>query len=151
MQNIMVDDSGQLTAVIDWECVSAVPLWRACQLPQLLQGRRRDEEPIKDSYSPISDEDDEQDDDGLDNKGITDLYWIHLLEYEQTQLRKLFVEEMEKAQPEWVAIIKENSLKADFELAVDNCDNGWGFKIVKRWVDALLAGDVQSLSAEFNK
>lgn len=151
MQNILVDELGQLTAVIDWECVSAVPLWRACQLPQLLEGRVRDEKPEKEAYAPDSDEEDEEDDDGLDNEGITDLYWEHLLEYEQTQLRKLFVQEMEKAQPMWVAIMKDNTLKADFEMAVHSCDNGWRFKIVKRWVDALVAGDVQSLSAQLNR
>lgn len=151
MQNIMIDENGQLTAVIDWECVSALPLWRACQIPQLLEGRTRDEKPNKETYGPDTDEEDEQDDDGLDNEGLTDIYWEHLLEYEQTQLRKLFVEEMEKAQPDWVAIMRENSLKADFEKAVHNCDNGWQFKIIKRWVDALMLGDVQSLSAEINK
>lgn len=151
MQNIMVDESGRLTAVIDWECVSAVPLWRACQLPQLLEGRTRDEKPDKEDYAPDSEEEDEEDDDGLDDEGITDLYWEHLLEYEQTQLRKLFVKEMEKIQPEWVAIMKQSTLKADFEKAVHSCDNGWRFKIVRRWVDALVAGDVQSLSAQFNK
>lgn len=151
MQNIMVDKNGQLTAVVGWECVSAVPLWRACQLPQLLEGQTRDEEPDRGSYGPDSDEEYEEDDDGLDNEGITDLYWEHLLEHEQTKLRKLFVAEMEKAQPEWVAIMKQSSLKADLEQAIHNCDNGWRFKVVKRWVDALVTGDVQSLNAQLNR
>lgn len=41
MQNILVDEAGNLTAVIDWECVSALPLWRACQIPALLARRAR--------------------------------------------------------------------------------------------------------------
>jgi hypothetical protein len=36
-QNIMVDEEGRLTAIVDWECVSAVPLWRACQIPEFLR------------------------------------------------------------------------------------------------------------------
>jgi aminoglycoside phosphotransferase (APT) family kinase protein len=39
MQTILVGEEGNLTAVVDWECVSTVPVWRACQLPQLLEGR----------------------------------------------------------------------------------------------------------------
>jgi Ser/Thr protein kinase RdoA (MazF antagonist) len=50
MQNILVDDDGKITGVIDWECVSALPLWRAFELPILLTGRDRDEEPKRDQY-----------------------------------------------------------------------------------------------------
>jgi hypothetical protein len=151
MQNIMVDDDGQLTAVIDWECVSAMPLWRACQVPALLDQRSREEKPDKETYAADSNEEDAKDHDGLDNEGMTDLYWEHVLEYEMTQLRKLFLTEMQKTQPEWVAIMRDNGLKADFEMAVHKCDSGMAFKRIKRWIDALVLGDVRSLSAEFNK
>jgi thiamine kinase-like enzyme len=151
MQNIMVDDDGQLTAVIDWECVSAMPLWRACQVPALLDQRTREEKPDKETYAADSDEEDAKDHDGLDNEGMTDLYWEHVLEYEMTQLRKLFLTEMQKTQPEWIAIMRDNSLKADFEMAVHKCGSGMAFKRIKRWIDALVLGDVRSLSAEFNK
>lgn len=147
MQNFMVDDNGRLTAVIDWDRVSAMPLWRACQLPALFDGRTREEKPNKETYAADSDA---EDDDGLDNEGNTDLYWEHVLEYEMTQLRKLFLMEMQKAQPEWVAIMRNNRLKADFEKAVHNYDNGMALKIVRRWIDALVLGDVRSLSAELN-
>lgn len=43
--NILVSHQGSLTGIIDWECVSALPLWKACQLPsskgQTLQSARR--------------------------------------------------------------------------------------------------------------
>ena len=39
LRNILVDDECSITAIIDWECVSTLPLWRACQLPELLNGR----------------------------------------------------------------------------------------------------------------
>ena len=29
-RNILVDQDGNLTAVLDWECVSALPLWKVC-------------------------------------------------------------------------------------------------------------------------
>ncbi|RFU32943.1 hypothetical protein B7463_g3395, partial [Scytalidium lignicola] len=48
--NILVDQDGVLTAVVDWECVSALPLWFACQFPPLLQGKLLDKEPIESKY-----------------------------------------------------------------------------------------------------
>jgi hypothetical protein len=147
MQNIMVDEDGKLTAIVDWECVSAVPLWRACQIPQLLEGRSRDEEPTRDQYMSASDgEEEEADADALDNEGVNQLFWEHLMDYEQTQLRKLFLREMEKIRPEWVAAMTSSTLKADMEKAVHNCDNSWSFKIVKRWLTAYKEGNVESLT-----
>jgi hypothetical protein len=34
-----------LTAVLDWECASALPLWKACSYPSFLRGRTRRLEP----------------------------------------------------------------------------------------------------------
>ncbi|KAF2808933.1 kinase-like protein [Mytilinidion resinicola] len=102
MQNMMVDEAGKITAVIDWECVSALPLWRACQLPYLLEGKRRDEEPNRDEYGPDSDEEfpDGAEEDGPDKEGKTIIYWEHLLDYELTKLRKVYLEEMAKLEPQ---------------------------------------------------
>jgi thiamine kinase-like enzyme len=47
MQNILVGEEGSLAAVIDWECVSALPAQRACQFPQLLEGRAQEDEPLR--------------------------------------------------------------------------------------------------------
>lgn len=145
MHNLIIDEQAHLTTIMDWEGVSAVPLWRACQLPALFDERIREEMPNKETYAADSDEEDDKDDDGLDNEGITDLYWEHLLEYEMTQLRKLFVEEMEKESPEWVAVMKQSTLKAYFERAVDDCDNGWSNKVIKQWVDSLVGGGPKDL------
>ncbi|KXH68561.1 hypothetical protein CSAL01_02218 [Colletotrichum salicis] len=35
-RNILVDKVGNLTAVVDWGCVSVLPLWMACQYPPFL-------------------------------------------------------------------------------------------------------------------
>lgn len=145
MQNILVDETGKLTAIIDWECVSTVPFWRACQFPQLLDGRARDVEPMRDQYIPDSD-DEEPDPDSLDNEGINSLYWEHLLEYEQTQLRKFFKQEMAKMNATWVTTMESSTVEADFEKAVHNCDNTWRFKVVRRWLDAYKEGNVESLA-----
>lgn len=49
----------ELTALVDWECVSFVPLWKVCQLPWVLESRKRTSEPQKDRYTHIGDEPDE--------------------------------------------------------------------------------------------
>lgn len=49
--NMLVDNDDILTAILDWECASTLLLWKACQLPDLLLGRSRDERPLRESYS----------------------------------------------------------------------------------------------------
>ena len=147
MHNIIVGADGRLATILDWEGISALPLWRACRLPQFFEERLREERPSKEEYDPDSDEEDEKDDDGLDNEGITDLYWEHLLEFELTQLSKVFHSEMEKRSPEWATLATKSTLKDSFERAVEECDNGWRNKCVKRWVDSLLRGEPQSLTS----
>lgn len=145
MHNIIVGTDGRLTAVFDWDGASALPLWRASRLPQLFEERLRETKPSKEEYDPDSDEEDDKDDDGLDNEGITDLYWEHLLEFELTQLRGVFNSEMEKKSPEWMEITKTGALKDDFARAVDECDNGWRNKCVKEWADSLVKGESRNL------
>lgn len=76
MQNILVDEAGEITAIIDWECVSAVPLWRACQLPECLNSQTRDEQPKKEEYAPDTGAENSEAVSTviLDNEGIADLY-----------------------------------------------------------------------------
>lgn len=126
--NILVDDSGKITGVVDWECVSAMPLWKACAIPQLLKERpqARDEEPNRELYGQDAPDTINLDDkDALDNEGISIIYWEHLLEYELTVLRKLFLEEMGKRCPLWIQYHEESREKADFEEQVLNCDGLW--------------------------
>ncbi|KAH6620422.1 phosphotransferase enzyme family-domain-containing protein [Boeremia exigua] len=147
MHGVWVDGEGRLTGVVDWEGVPVVPVWRAGRLPVLFEERVREEKPVRGEYAEDSEEEDERDDDGLDNEGVTDLYWEHLLEWEITQLREVFVQEMEERQPGWTALAKQNKLKDDFERAVEECGNGWRNKSVKRWADALAAGTPIDLTA----
>ena len=153
MQNILVDDLGNLVGIVDWECVSAFPLWRACQFPSLLDGRVRVERPHRETYgSAEEDYDDGVDEkrpDALDNEGVSTLYWEHLLEYERGQLRAMFLAEMEGLQPEWVWEWRRGSFKRDFERAILNVDRSWGLRGVQRWLDAYMKGEPGSLSDQF--
>ncbi|KFY16929.1 hypothetical protein V492_01008 [Pseudogymnoascus sp. VKM F-4246] len=146
MQNILCDDDGKITGIIDWECVSALPLWRACELPEFLTGRDRDEEPQRDQYAPDNSEEDTFGlaRDVFDNEGVNSLYWEHLLEYELTILRDLFVKEMGNIAPRWIEELEKGEVKADFELAVQKCNNNWRTKKVKSWLDALEKGKICS-------
>jgi hypothetical protein len=72
MQNILVDDDRKITSVVDWECASALPLWKACQLPGFLEGRDRNEEPKRENYAP---DDGEEGTGGLDNERVNNIYW----------------------------------------------------------------------------
>ncbi|KAK1965744.1 hypothetical protein LY78DRAFT_703473 [Colletotrichum sublineola] len=129
--NILVDDEGALTAVVDWECVSALPLYIACQYPPFLQGRPRDVEPIKSMY--------QHDEEG----NVVELYWEHLEDYELTQLRRLFLEEMGKLQPEWVSIFNKSQRQRDYDLAVTSCDDTFMIRRILTWLS-----DLESRSAE---
>ncbi|KAK1671799.1 hypothetical protein BDP55DRAFT_696521 [Colletotrichum godetiae] len=127
-RKILVDKVGNLTAVVDWECVSALPLWMACQYPPLLQSKPRDVEPNKSSYQHD------------ENGEVTALFWEHLEHYELTQLRRVFIVEMERLQPEWVAIHKYTHHQRDFELAVTLCDDELFMNRVRKWLDDLDSG-----------
>jgi hypothetical protein len=68
-----------------------LPLWRACQLPEFLEGRDRNEAPKREIYAP---DDGEKGTGGLDNGRVNNIYWEHLLEHELTILRDVFLKEI---------------------------------------------------------
>ncbi|EJD38210.1 kinase-like protein [Auricularia subglabra TFB-10046 SS5] len=124
--NILVDDDGKLTGFVDWECVSALPLWYACQLPSFLQGKPRMERPDIANYY-------------IGEYG-RDMYDEHMREWEQTQLCGVFLAEMARVCPEWIEQHRAGLLRADFELAVACCDSELSRRRVDRWADDVEAG-----------
>ncbi|KAI9933655.1 hypothetical protein MW887_008128 [Aspergillus wentii] len=149
LQKILVDEDGEITAIIDWECVSVVPTWAAAQVPQFLIGTKRDTQPLRDGYQDGDEEDEEEArEEGLDNEGKNGLFWIHLLEWEQTQLRKIYDAEMEKLWPKWKQL-KEAPQKADFENAVARCPTGFGSGLIGEWLEDLQEGKPWCLRDQF--
>lgn len=152
--NILIDSEGKITGVVDWECVSALPLWKACSLPEFLEGKDRTEKPKGEEYA-----EDTGDycapgmdlSDNLDNDGVNPLYWEYLQEYELTQLRKVFHTEMEILEPRWKEEFEIGSEKADFEEAVHSCDNTWRTRKVNKWLDALEMGECWSVIRSFSE
>lgn len=142
LNNILVNEQGEVTAVLDWECVSALPLWMLAQMPKFLDGEPREDEPQRNIYADETPEaaaeaDKCNDPDYLDNEGKNELYWIHKMEYEQTQLRKVYKARLKELCPEWV---EESPLENDFYEAVSQCDGIWKKK-ARRWAERVEKGE----------
>ncbi|PXF45280.1 hypothetical protein BWQ96_04979 [Gracilariopsis chorda] len=127
LQNILVDKDGNLTAVVDWECVSALPLWRVCQFPHMLEGKERKEIPEKENYARE------------ENGSYDQLFWDRLMEFEQTVLRGVFLDEMQNIELYWVEMFwnVSSQRKTDFELAVQLCSDEFSIKVLEEWLDEL--------------
>ncbi|CAI6339207.1 unnamed protein product [Periconia digitata] len=138
LNNIFIDENGKITSVLDWECVSAVPLWLAITAPKFLEETPREEEPQRDEYADESDAE-REDPHSLDNEGKNDLYWIHRMEYDATQLQKVYKARLEELTPELP--LKESFTKVEFFRAVEQCDGIW-VKKAGRWADRTKQGEV---------
>ena len=103
--NIITDQNHEISGIINWEGVHTVPLWFGCQLPKVLHSREVNELPPL--RTVFEDEEDRN------------LYFRHFEDFEKTQLRSFFREEMQRVCPEWMQCHQAGSLKADFNLAVD--------------------------------
>ena len=125
LKNIMVNGDGKLTGVVDWECVSAVPLWKACDYPDFLDRRSREERPDEKDY---------------DRDDSDTLYWEHLMQYELTVLRRFFINEMQRLEPEWVRVFESSKTQRGFDLAVKHCDDVLLASTINEWIDDIASG-----------
>lgn len=130
LHNILVDRDGNLTGVVDWECVSALPLWASCYFPTFLNDQPRNSMP------------DRANDDVEPNGEIDGLYWDHVKEYELTRLRKTFLEEMASLEPGWMEVFESSAQKRDPDMAVRKRDNDFLAKRIQGWVDDVTKGRV---------
>ena len=141
LHNILVDEDGDITAVVDWE--SALPIWMATRMPKFLDNKSREEEPKRDRYmdDPSDGTESVEKDSGtdkLDNEGKCSLYWIHRMEYEATQLRKVYKAKLKQLWPDWP--LEESCVNADFFDAILECSAGVFVKQLNRWIDSLENG-----------
>ncbi len=120
--NVLVDEEGQLTALLDWDGVSAVPLWKACQMPEFLVSRYIDE---MGDDSP---------------KRVDEEYMVsqtakdRAISFEKAHLRNLFLTEMKRLEPRWVDLYNCSGRLADFEVAVQLCDSRSNTDTVGEWL-----------------
>ncbi|KAK0639822.1 phosphotransferase enzyme family-domain-containing protein [Cercophora newfieldiana] len=134
LNNILVDDHGKITAVLDWECVSAMPLWMTANLPKFLEGPEREEEPNPDGYLDAK----AGQEPPLGGREKNELYYIHQMEYEATQLRKVYIARLKELWPGWP--MEESHAEIDMFHAIEQCDGIWA-KRVGRWADRMLNGE----------
>ncbi|KAI1413868.1 kinase-like protein [Hypoxylon sp. FL1857] len=133
LDNILVDENGVLCGVIDWACVSCLPLYEACQFPAFLQqARDRPVEPLT-PHRVTQKQPDSKDISGFERDSR---------QHELTLLRKLFMDEMMDRCPEWVHIFNGRKDLRDYEAAVQNCDNEFAYEVVESWVDAVENGGI---------
>ncbi|KAJ5164576.1 uncharacterized protein N7500_006406 [Penicillium coprophilum] len=126
--NILLDDSGKLTGLLDWECVSAVPLWKACDYPSFLEERPRHSKPLPGSYKVE------------ENGEPNELYFEHLWHYETTLLRDVFIDEMRRLEVGWVEVFEKSQVKRDFDYAVQHCDSEISARDIEAWIGDISAG-----------
>lgn len=138
LSNILLNDQGEITALLDWECVSAMPAWVATMPPRFFFDSIREEEPKKDQYMDEKPGDKNIDPD-LDNEGKNQLYWIHLMEYDKTQLREVYRARMKQLWPDWP--LEESYKQVDFFEAFLQCNGEVWIKQVNEWIDRFEAGD----------
>ena len=144
--NVLVDDDGNLTGLVDWECISAVPLWEACQLPLLLESREREQCPDRDDYPDYdpatwggTGPDPEAEING--NKNV--ISWEHRSAHHCTLLRQVFLQEMGHICPEWVAIHKRSTLRRSLSLAVSAIASELLAIHVDQWMRHVRKGDFE--------
>lgn len=144
LNNILVDDEGKITAIVDWECVSALQIWMAGNMPEFLIDGGRQEEPKREDYmdeTPLGSFASEHDDtDDLDNEGKNRLYWIHLMEYEVTRLQEVYDAKLRQLWPD--RPVKDERVKLDFLDAILQCSVGFGLKKVGTWADSIERGEL---------
>lgn len=134
--NVLVNTDGDLVSIVDWECVAAVPIWQACELPQLLQGTVHRFNEVPNPLSPVFEND--------ANSII--FYKERVMDYELPQLRTFFLEEMQRLSPEWVAAFHANRVRHDILLAIQSCHDESFCKWISAWVKAQLAGPEPDVS-----
>ncbi|KAM0245300.1 hypothetical protein ACHAP5_005533 [Fusarium lateritium] len=114
--NILANENGTVTGIVDWECVSCLPLWKACFYPKFLYAPPR-HTPEEDRFQDPT-----------------------LLATQDRVLRAIFLEEMEAQSPEWIKIYRESMFKRDLSFAVDKVGSEDKQPHIKSWLNNLDKG-----------
>ncbi|KAI8654135.1 APH domain-containing protein [Fusarium sp. Ph1] len=119
LENILVDEEGTITGILEWEYTSAMPCHHATELPLFLT------EPIWPTYMDM------------------DLAEARAdrVEYEQTQLRKICTERMGELRPTWDAEVAGSALKNDFINAACLCADEEFLSPLGTWIRAVKNGE----------
>ncbi|KAI0451395.1 phosphotransferase enzyme family-domain-containing protein [Xylaria acuta] len=131
LDNILIDDDGVFTGVLDWQCIPCLPLHEACQFPVFLQqAHDRFKEPVGRYYL-------------IDDSGPPyPAYFRDRKRHELTKLRQFYIKEMLHRAPGFVDTWRDevSANLRDYEAAIQNCDNEFALEPVEEWVEAMEQG-----------
>ncbi|KAK3361652.1 phosphotransferase enzyme family-domain-containing protein [Lasiosphaeria ovina] len=122
LNNILIDDDGgKITAIIDWECVSAEPLWVATAVPSFLdvQGEEREDEPDRDQYPDADDPAAGGMEDEAGGRGRAG----------RRGMKRLW--------SQWEVEAASSTLTLDFQAAVNICSRWLFLKHIHRWIKCI--------------
>ncbi|KAH6954518.1 kinase-like domain-containing protein [Fusarium avenaceum] len=111
--NILANDLGAITGIVDWECVSTVPLWKACFYPKFLYAPPR-HTPEESSFQDPE-----------------------FLASQDNLLRSVFLAEMERMSPVWMQIYRTSACKRDLSFAVDKIGSEDKQPYIASWLSNL--------------
>lgn len=111
--NILANDFGTITGVVDWECVSTVPLWKACFYPKFLYAPPR-HTPEESSFQDPE-----------------------FLTAQDNLLRTVFLQEMERLSPDWMQIYRTSACRRDLSFAVDKIGSEDKQPYIASWLSNL--------------
>ncbi|RMJ15864.1 hypothetical protein CDV36_004444 [Fusarium kuroshium] len=117
LENMLVDEKGVITAVLDWEFAPATPRWLATIMPEFLRGAEKLPEPIPGVRGFI-------DDMVSANEPLRSFYWLYPMEYEREQLEKVYKDRMRELRPTWDAEVADSASKLNFYWTVKRTEIG---------------------------
>jgi hypothetical protein len=121
--NILVDPAtGDLVSIVDWECVTTLPEFAAFQIPQFLKGPTHD--------GPLAYRENTE----------SEVYKTEIKYYENTCLRKFFLEEMARICPAWSNVFNTQRVRHDILIALDKCENDMTVEWAKSWLQPVIEG-----------
>jgi hypothetical protein len=137
--NILCDEAGRITGIIDWEMSSLVPLWACLKVPKLFSATFRDQEPSLDEYPDATppepgDYIDESTEQEYDLRGKNLLYGWHYREWECWRLRKAYLGEMQRLRPKFSEECVLSKYVADLDLAISTCECELGFRDARDFI-----------------
>jgi hypothetical protein len=139
---MLITDSGQLSAILDWECVTAVPRWRACQLPDFLVGKPRDRAlpPRVPESMPAGLSAEEAATWSEEQEWQVAFHEEWAWQWDQTRLREVFKQEMRRIDPEWMRVYDVSAKQRDFDVAVRNCGDELYWRRTRLWSENSSSG-----------
>jgi hypothetical protein len=129
--NVLVNDRGDIVAVLDWEFSIIAPDWAACRVPRLFDLNVRDVEPTREYFA--------------DYPELFEQDWVH---YDMSIIyRQRFLDTMDRIQPSWNAVRKAGAGKRSLEHILGRLRDRQGFgEVTRRWVNTLVEGGWEALA-----